>query len=243
MNNFNSKQAEPIYYEGEKPIGIVLVHGFTSVPVVMQNSAKYFNKAGFFVIAPLLPGHGTRWQDLNSVSWKDWADAVDKAVSKLRVNCKEVYLFGLSLGGLLCLNHTLNDSDIAGCVVINPACRLTHPMMKFLPILKHFVPYTKSIASDIKQRGVVEPAYNCTPLKGLAELDILMKKTREKFASIKTPLLMFKSTEDHVIPDKCVELQNVKNCRVIKLQNSYHVAVLDNDIELILLASLQFMNL
>ncbi|MCD4650219.1 MAG: alpha/beta fold hydrolase [Candidatus Cloacimonetes bacterium] len=240
MNNFTAEQAQAIFLIGKRPIGIVLLHGFTSVPGAMDFSARSLHKAGYSVYVPLLPGHGTRWQDLNNVSWTDWSQAVDQAVFRLRRQCKRVFLFGLSLGGLLALHHTQHNPDIAGSVVINPVCRLDNRGIRFLPLLKYFVAHTKGIASDIRKSDITEPAYDCTPLKGLAELVILMKMTCRNFHEIRSPLLMFQSSVDHVIPDKCHKLEEITKCRVVRLVNSYHVAVMDEDKELIIEQTLQF---
>ena len=60
-----------------KDIGILFVHGFTGTPASMRPFAHYFNERGYRVSVPLLPGHGTKWQDLNEVHWSQWQKKID----------------------------------------------------------------------------------------------------------------------------------------------------------------------
>ena len=59
--------------------------------------------AGFRVSLPRLPGHGTRWEELNETVWTDWYDAADRAFARLAAQCDQVFLAGLSMGATLCL--------------------------------------------------------------------------------------------------------------------------------------------
>ncbi len=52
---------------GGRAIGVLLVHGFTGSPASMKPWAQALADQGYAVEVPLLPGHGTRWQDLNRV--------------------------------------------------------------------------------------------------------------------------------------------------------------------------------
>ena len=70
--------AEPFSADGG-PVGIVLSHGFTGTPQSLRPWAEHLAAAGLTVRLPLLPGHGTRWQDANSTGWQDWYAAVERA--------------------------------------------------------------------------------------------------------------------------------------------------------------------
>ena len=53
-----------------KSVGVLLVHGYTGSPASMRPWAEYLNQRGFTVRVPLLPGHGTKPEDLNEVKWE-----------------------------------------------------------------------------------------------------------------------------------------------------------------------------
>ena len=66
--------------------GIVFVHGFTGSPASMRPWAHFLNDKGYTVRIPRLPGHGTKWQDLNEVKWQEWPDRASKDVEELLIN-------------------------------------------------------------------------------------------------------------------------------------------------------------
>ena len=78
--------AEPYAHDGND-IGVLLVHGYTSTPQSMRGWAEHLAAAGFTVRLPRLPGHGTRWQDMNTTRWQDWYAEVDRAFGELRSRC------------------------------------------------------------------------------------------------------------------------------------------------------------
>ena len=59
-------------------IGVLLVHGFTGSPASMRPFAHFLNEKGYQVSVPVIPGHASRWQDLNKVHWSSWAQKVEQ---------------------------------------------------------------------------------------------------------------------------------------------------------------------
>src|SRR4051794_41223314 len=75
--------AEPFAADGA-PVGAVLCHGLTGMPGSMRPWAEALAAAGLTVRLPRLPGHGTRWQDANKVTWQDWLDEGERALDEVR---------------------------------------------------------------------------------------------------------------------------------------------------------------
>ena len=92
--------AEPFAADGSE-VGVVLSHGFTGSPQSLRPWAEHLAAAGLTVRLPRLPGHGTRWQDLNDTRWPDWYGEVERAFDELRDHCRQVFGMGLSMGGTL----------------------------------------------------------------------------------------------------------------------------------------------
>ena len=90
--------AEPFAAAGGA-IGVVLCHGFTGMPGSMRPWAEALAAAGHTVRVPLLPGHGTRWQDANRRTWEQWYDELERAFDAVRANCTHTFVMGLSMGG------------------------------------------------------------------------------------------------------------------------------------------------
>ena len=63
-------------------VGVVVCHGFTGSPQSMRPWAQALAHEGHSVRLPLLPGHGTTWQDMNRTTWRQWYDEVDRAFAE-----------------------------------------------------------------------------------------------------------------------------------------------------------------
>ena len=111
----------PINYIGNKGIGILLIHGFTATTVEVGQLAKHYINKDFSVSAPLLPGHGTTPQDLNTKKYMDWIDSVENAFQDLRSHCKNILVGGESMGAVLALYLAEKHSEITGIYLFSPA--------------------------------------------------------------------------------------------------------------------------
>lgn len=226
-------QAQPDLTGGRR-IGVLLSHGFTGSPDSMRPWADHLAARGFGVEVPLLPGHGTTWQELNRMGWSDWYAEVARSFDSLRARSDAVVIGGLSMGGALVLRLAIEKADdISGVVLVNPAVATQRKDVLALPLLKHVVPAFPGIASDIKKEGVEERGYTKTPLKAAASMMAGWKALRGDLGKVRAPLLFFKSTEDHVVDPLSykVIMGSVSSTDVTTrmLDNSYHVATLDND--------------
>ena len=104
-----------------KEIGILLVHGFTGSPSSMRPWAEFMHQQGYTVRVPLLPGHGTKPEDLNQVKWQEWPAKVTYELRELQKTCDTIFLVGLSMGGATVLNVAESNNDaLAGLILVNP---------------------------------------------------------------------------------------------------------------------------
>ena len=152
---------------------------------------------------------------------------------------------GLSMGGTLAIRLAEeHGDDVAGLVLVNPSLLTKRPDRFLLPVLRWLVPTWPGIASDIKKDGPVELAYDKIPVKAAYQLTRLWLTTRGDLDKVTQPILVFRSTEDHVVePDSCVMLHekvSSTDLREVLLEDSYHVATLDNDAPTIFEGSLEF---
>jgi carboxylesterase len=122
--------SEPFSFEGGK-VGALMVHGFTGSPYSMRPWGSFLADAGLTVLGPRLPGHGTRWQEMNLTRWQDWYGEVERGFDTLRGRCDQVFVMGLSMGGTLALRLAEEKGDdLAGVVTVNaatPRCCRTSP--------------------------------------------------------------------------------------------------------------------
>lgn len=228
--------AQPFACDGSRT-GVVLSHGFTGTPSSMRPLAQACADAGWTVRLPRLPGHGTRWQDLNRTSWQDWAAELERATLDVLSRCDTVVVVGLSMGGTLATLMAERHPEISGLFLVNPAFTMKDPRLLALPVLHRVLPSVPAIAGDIKKPGVREDAYDRTPLRALYSQTKLWKQVTEDLPTVTMPVTLCHSPEDHVVPPACSDLflerVGSQDVRDVVLENSYHVATLDHDAELV----------
>ncbi|PWI43374.1 alpha/beta fold hydrolase [Streptomyces sp. ICBB 8177] len=236
--------AEPYRHDGGET-GVLLCHGFTGSPQSMRPWGQYLAEHGLTVSVPLLPGHGTRWQDMQVTGWQDWYAEVDRELRALRERCARVFVFGLSMGGALTLHLAAQHGDaISGIVLINPSVKADSAQLRAVGLVRHFVPSVKGIASDIAMGGTEELGYERTPLHAVHSMTKLWKTVQAELPRVTQPLLLINSRTDHVVHPSNAELvaDRVSSADLTRrvLERSYHVATLDHDAEEIFASSLAF---
>lgn len=226
-------------------IGVLLSHGFTGSPASMVPWGRDLAERGYTVSVPLLPGHGTSWKDMNKTGWADWYGEVDRALTELRAKCDKVVVAGLSMGGCLALRLAeQRPGDVDAVVLVNPAVSLDNVALAFLPALKLVVPSLAGIGNDIKKPGMDEIGYDRTPLRALASQVKMWKDVRTNLAKVTQPLLLFRSDDDHVVDAGSMDLilhgVSSETADFVALHDSFHVATLDNDAQLVFDTSADF---
>jgi esterase/lipase len=230
--------AEPFAFPGgdgpDGRTGVLLVHGFTGTPMSMRPWGEHLAAEGFAVRCPLLPGHGTRWQDCNLSTEHDWTEAVGAAFDELAKDVDRVVVAGLSMGGTLATRLAeVRPADVAALILVNPSLMTLRLDAKLLPLLAKITPSWAPIGSDIKKPGVVELAYPKLPTRAMLGLRRLWTATRADLARVTAPVLLFRSREDHVVePASSAALLagvSTTDTTEVVLEDSFHVATLDND--------------
>ncbi len=225
--------------------GILFCHGFTGSPASMRPWAEFMARHGYSVRLPLLPGHGTSWREMRTTSWERWYAVERDAFAELRKRCDRVFIFGLSMGGTLTLRlaEQLGD-EVAGIGVVNALVNTLHPAAPLAPALQYVVPSLKSIGNDIKRPGMNEHCYERMPVRAFVELIDLCRDVEQNINLVTQPTIVFTSLEDHLVnpvnSQWITEHIASDDVASLVLENSYHVATLDYDDEVIFNAALKF---
>ena len=221
-----------------KEVGILLVHGFTGSPASMRPWAEYLNQRGYTIKVPLLPGHGTTPHDLNLVKWQEWPAKVESDLQELLRTCRKVFICGLSMGGGTTLNiATRYSQDLAGIILVNPMIHVKFVPHQLAWAISRFQKMRDSVGDDIKRPGITEYGYDALPAVGVYELLKMLHYTRKRLHDVTAPMLLFHSVDDHTLPVTNTEIVmkgvGSRQKQRIELVNSYHVATLDYDQEVI----------
>jgi carboxylesterase len=237
---------EPFWFDGNE-VGCLVCHGFTGTPQTVRYLGEYLaRQGGFTVSGPLLAGHGTRPEDMALCTAEDWIRDVERALRRPRGRCSRVFCMGLSMGGTLTLYAAaMHPEMVSGAITINAAIFLDNPNMAALAFAEDPPPsYVGGDGPDYKMQGVVEVCYPFIPIPPIRHLYALEVVTRELLPRVVCPTLVFQSRVDYAVPPSngpyIVEHIGARDKQLVWLENSYHVATLDGDKELIAEQTLQF---
>ena len=105
---------------GRPAKGMLLIHGLGDSPWSFTDVARTLAEQGFVVRTVLLPGHGTRPEDLLGVTAEQWRATVRAQATALQRDVDTVYLGGFSTGANLALEYAYENPEIAGLVLFSP---------------------------------------------------------------------------------------------------------------------------
>jgi carboxylesterase len=225
--------AEPYSVTGDAR-GALVLHGFTGNPQSMRGLALALADAGLTVEMPLLPGHGTDVADMVPTRWEDWSSAAEAAYLDLAARSDAVVVAGLSMGGMLAVWLAEHHPEIAALALVNPM--VAPPDADTVGFVRAMVDNGDELApgvgSDIAMEGAVESAYPELPLRAALSLFAAAAEVESGLGSVTCPVLLFTSTQDHVVDPKSSALlvERAKGpVDQVVLDRSYHVATLDYD--------------
>ncbi|GAA0590614.1 alpha/beta fold hydrolase [Virgibacillus siamensis] len=241
------KEAEDFYFQGNST-GVLVIHGFTGSTQSMRFLGEKLAEEGFTVYGPRLKGHGTDPEEMEQSGYREWIKSVGEGLEVLNKTCDEIFVTGLSMGGTLTLyvaEHA-NAGRIKGIMPINAAIHMPEMIESYESLKDTDTRFVEGIGSDIKKEGVEELAYDQTPVKSMKELIALSMIVRGNLEKITAPAMIFSSATDHVVPPEnsreIYDSISSEDRELVKLDNSYHVATLDNDKELITEKCVAFVN-
>ncbi|MGE7663284.1 alpha/beta hydrolase [Peribacillus sp. NPDC097197] len=224
--------AESFFYPGNS-IGILICHGFNGTPQSVGYLGKSLAAKGYTIYAPRLQGHGTHEFEMETIHYQEWIKDIETAYKKLKQTCTHVFAMGQSMGGALVLDLATKVA-CDGIMTINAALQVPEYETYRNQTAPRFI--TEG-APDIKDKDTTEITYDCVPITAINQLLTIMEHTNEQLEDISCPALIFHSPEDHVVPSQCSDrIYNSVSSHskeLISLTNSYHVASLDYDKELI----------
>jgi len=203
----------------------------------MRPLAVRFAEDGHSVELPLLPGHGTKIEDLVPTRFDDWYRAASAAYLELAGRCERVVVVGLSMGGTLATILAI-EHEPAGLIVINP--QVTPPPDAVIDVIRGLVDEgvatIPAIGGDIAKENTEELAYAATPVVALMSFVERCQSLSGELAGVTCPVLVFTSTEDHVVDPVSSDVLAAGVSGPVErvaLEHSFHVATLDHEAKLI----------
>jgi carboxylesterase len=228
--------------------GVLLSHGFTATTAEVRPLAKMIHQRGYTVAGPLLPGHGTRPEDLNRCRWQDWANTIEEAYLDLAARCSRVFVGGESLGALLALYHGARHPKISGILAYAAALKVPSPTTPLLTrMLAPFVPYRSKAKGAPRPSDALWQGYSVNPTAAAVQLFRLQRIVRSQLPNIHTPLLLVHGREDQTIDPLSSEIIYRETPSKVKelhwLGKSGHCLILDCELQAVEHITLDFLEM
>jgi carboxylesterase len=237
--------AEPFFFPGG-PIGCLLVHGFTGTPKEMRWMGEYLAKKGYSVLGVRLAGHATHPADLLRLRWQDWLASVEDGWNLLRGVTPDIFMIGLSMGGILSLLFA-SQYPVRGVVAMSTPYRLPKDqLLRFARVFSLFLPTLPPRPSDWHDHEAerVHVCYPKTPTRMIPELRSLLAETRTALPKVSAPVLLVHSRQDGDIPPENMELiyQDLGSAdkQMLLVENSGHNIPRDAERERVFRAAHEF---
>jgi esterase/lipase len=159
--------------EGVKNKGILLSHGLSDSPFSMRDPAYAMQKACYHVRVVLLPGHGTKAENLLTVSRDDWRTTFRNAADSFYKEVDVLYVGGFSTGGALAVEYAWQHTDkVAGAVLFSPVFKVNSSIDWLSPWLAFVKDWLDHYPTDDFAK------YASIPVPAIAEVYKLSKEVR-----------------------------------------------------------------
>jgi carboxylesterase len=171
----------------------------------MRGLGEHLNGLGYTVCGIRLTGHATQPTDMIRSRRRDWLLSVEDGFNLLRSSCQQVFLLGLSMGGILSL-ISATHLPAAGVVAMSTPWELPHArLMPLARLLSVFMPYMK------KNKGVPgadwfdqqafrqHVSYPKNLVRSAYELNRLLQEMHTALPLVKVPVLLIHSHDDRYV--------------------------------------------
>jgi len=231
--------AEPFFFLGDhsKP-ACLLIHGFTGTPKEMRWMGEYLNQQRLTCLGVRLAGHATTPEDMIASHWTDWTASVEDAYSLLKNLTDNIYLVGLSMGGILSLLISTR-LQVRGVVAMSTPYKLRDdPRLRYIKLISRVIPFLPKSKEPPgsgwfdKDAWKDHVAYPQNPVRSIGELDILLGEMRAVLPQVDVPVLLIHSRDDKYVAPESMEyiyadLEKTSDKTKLYITGSGHVVTRD----------------
>jgi len=244
--------AEPFFLLGapSKP-ACLLIHGFTGTPKEMRWMGEYLNQQGYTCLGVRLAGHATNPEDMIRSRWTDWVASVEDGYHLLCGVTDDIFLIGLSMGGVLSLLMS-TQLAVKGVIVMSTPSRLPtdYPiwLLKLVSLVMRYRPKSQEPPGSgwfDKAAYKDHISYAKNPVRPTAELKKLILEMRAALPKVNVPVLLMHSKDEIYILHNNMEdiykgLVNASDKTKLYITGSGHVLPRDASREQVFKSALEF---
>jgi len=201
---------------------------------------EYLHQQGYTCLGVRLAGHATDPEDMIRSRWTDWVASVEDAYSLLRGVTDEIFLMGLSMGGVLSLLLSTRFAQrVKGMMAMSTPYKLPDdPRLRHIELISKAVPFMPK--SDEapgsgwfdKEAWKDHVSYPQNPVRSIGELNKLLGEMRAALPKVDVPVLLMHSRDDtYVLPESMeniyADLVNASDKTKLYITGSGHVVTRD----------------
>lgn len=205
--------AQTFFFEGTTDCCFLLIHGFTGTPYHVRTIGEYFYKQGHSALGILLPGHGTKVEDMIPTRFYHYVAIADQFLLNLSKFYKIIFVIGFSMGGTIALHLAFKRRTLVKALglISTPVFFngfylgrfiIHSPIMMFSGWLQYFkkVIYLKR-SKELEIGEVGKTGYQYTyPIAAFHSFKISLKHIREKLKYIYQPVALIINENDKTVP-------------------------------------------
>jgi len=201
---------------------------------------EYLHQQGFTCLGVRLTGHATHPEDMIRAHYTDWMASVEDGYHLLRGFADNVFLVGLSMGGVLSLlMSTRLAPRVRGVIAMSTPQRLPNDYPTwFLRLMSNVLKYSPKRRGEPgsgwfdKTAYQEQVSYPYNPVRSVAELKELILQMRAAYPKVKVPVLLIHSKDDtYVLPENMEHiyagLANARDKTKLYITGSGHVVTRD----------------
>lgn len=229
----------------------MLIHGFTGTPKEMRWMGEYLNRQGFTCLGIRLAGHATHPEDMIRSRYTDWIASVEDGYHLLCSITDNIYLAGLSMGGVLALLMAAR-LDLRGVIAMSTPHRLPNDYPVWvLQLVSKVMKYSPKRKGDPgsgwfdKTAYQEQVSYPYNPVRSVAELKKLILQMRIALPKVTVPsLLMHSQNDTYVLPENMERIYagliNAQDKKKLYITGSGHVVTRDAAREQVFQSTVEF---
>lgn len=199
---------------------------------------EYLNQQGYTCLGVRLAGHATDPEDMIRSNWTDWTASVEDGYHLLRGISSDIFLVGLSMGGILSLLMS-TKLDVRGVVAMSTPYKLPDdPRLRHIDWISKIVAYMPK-SDEVpgsswfdKDAWKDHISYPENPVRSIGQLNLLLGEMRAALPQLHVPVLLIHSEDDgYVLPANIeliyADLLNASDKTKLFVTGSGHVVTRD----------------
>ncbi len=217
-----------------KGAAALCLHGLTGTPYEVRPVAEALVARGVRACGPWMAGHEGGSAALAMTSHEDWVELARAELAKLRGEYEQVFLVGMSMGGLVSLRLAQTER-VDALVVMGTPLVLAPPIPQLLPLIRLFASSRPKTGSDIQEPGARarHPGLEAMPFASVAEMIKLQAEVIPALGEIGCPIMVAHGRLDKTARPRDAERIHREVASEEKelffLERSGHVATVDYD--------------